>query len=275
MERLVCAGVLENYLLSRRPYEREKGKTDEAYLRAVDILSDALKHFASLNYIYDDKIIEVLKKGIKLIKSVPADMSIKRPKIGVFGEFFTVLSTWANQDLFRKFESMGVEVCSNGLFTLVNFMSFFSERYHEEEMKNKGKIAGYYYNKIKKNWLLSWAKRIEKELDKDTDYIRLLPTEKMVRDISSFINPDLDPVSTTYLARAIDLADRGIAGINYLIVLNCMLSNMTIPIFKRILSRYNNQPFLATPMTDLKRQILLRDWRLLYIRRNFIMKIWT
>ncbi|MEQ8167799.1 MAG: acyl-CoA dehydratase activase [Candidatus Eremiobacterota bacterium] len=248
----LCAGVLENYLLSRRPYELEKGKTDEAYLRAVDILSDALKHFASLNYIYDDKIIEALKKGIKLIKSVPVDMSIKRPKIGVFGEFFTVLSTWANQDLFRKFESMGVEVCSNGLFTLVNFMSFFSERYHEEEMKNKGNMAGYYYYKIKKNWLLSWAKRIEKELDKDTDYIRLLPTEKMVRNISSFINPDLDPVSTTYLARAIDLADRGIAGINYLIVLNCMLSNMTIPIFKRILSRYNNLPFLATPYDGFK-----------------------
>jgi len=248
----LSAGVLENYLMSRRPYELEKGKTDEAYLRAIDILSGSLKHFSNVNYIYDNKIIEALKEGIKLIKSVPVDMSVKRPKIGIFGEFFTVLSTWANQDLFRKLESMGVEVKSNGLFTLTNFMSFFSERYHEEEMKKKGSMAGYYYTKIKKNWLMSWAKRIEKELDKDTDDIRLLPTKKMIKDISPFINPDLDPVSTTFLARAVDLADSGIAGINYLIVLNCMLSNMTIPIFKRILSKYNNLPFLATPYDGFK-----------------------
>jgi hypothetical protein len=119
-------------------------------------------------------------------------------------------------------------------------------------MKKKGSMAGYYYTKIKKNWLMSWAKRIEKELDKDTDDIRLLPTKKMIKDISPFINPDLDPVSTTFLARAVDLADSGIAGINYLIVLNCMLSNMTIPIFKRILSKYNNLPFLATPYDGFK-----------------------
>ncbi|HPZ09377.1 MAG TPA: acyl-CoA dehydratase activase-related protein [Candidatus Eremiobacteraeota bacterium] len=248
----LSAGVLENYLLSVRPYEVKKGCADEAYLKAIDLLAGTLKDFNSLDYIYDEKLIKVLKEGIRLIKAVPVDKSVKRPKIGVLGEFFTVLSSWANHELFRKLESMGAEVRSNGLFILANFMSFFTERYYEEEMKKSGNLPGYYYNKIKKNWLLSWVKKVEQELDKDTEDVRLLPTEKMIKDISPFINPDLDPVSTTFLARAIDFADRRIAGINYLIVLNCMLGNMTIPIFKRVLSRYNNLPFLATPYDGFK-----------------------
>jgi predicted CoA-substrate-specific enzyme activase len=242
----LSAGVLENYLLSRRPYELEKGKTDEAYDMALELLAEALKASSPVSYIYDAKMLEALKKGVSLIKSVPCGHGVKRPKIGILGEFFSVLNVRANQDLFRKLESMGVEVKTNGLFTLTNFMSFFSERYHEAEAKKKGSLVGYLFNMIKKNWLLSWARRIERELDEDSGDIRLLPTEKMIRDIAPFINPDLDPVSTTYLARTIDLADRGVAGINYLTVLNCMLSNMTIPIIKRILSRYHALPFLAT-----------------------------
>ena len=78
---------------------------------------------------------------------------------------------------------------------------------------------------------MEWAKKLEKELDKDAGIVKLIPTEKMIEKIGSVINPDLDPVSTTYLARIIDFAEQGVSGINYLIVLNCMLSNMTIPIF--------------------------------------------
>jgi len=248
----MSAGVLENYLFSRRPYELEKGSADRAYVRALEGVAAAVKSFSPVGYIYDAGLMDALKTGIALIKSVPCDRSRKRPRVGVFGEFFSVLNTWANQDLFRKLEAMGVEATISGLFILTNFMSFFSERYHEREMKMKGGLAGYYYAKVKKNWLLAWASRIERELDKDSDDIRILPSEKMVRDISPFINPDLDPVSTTYLARTIDLADRGIAGINYLIVLNCMLGNMTIPIIKRILAGYQDLPFLATAYDGFK-----------------------
>ncbi len=248
----LSAGVLENYLLSRRPYELVTGSTDMAYETALKGVAEAIGEFSPVDYIYDARLMNALKKGIGLIRAVPCDLTVKRPKVGVFGEFFSVLNLWANQDLFKKLESMGMEVKTSGLFILANFMSFFSERYHEAELKKKRGFAGYCFGKLKKNWLMSWAKRIESELDSDTEEIRILPTEKMIKDISPYINPDLDPVSTTYLARAMDLASRGIAGINYLIVLNCMLSNMTIPIIKKILSGYNDLPFLATAYDGFK-----------------------
>jgi len=248
----LSAGVLENYLLSRRPYELERGSVDGAYNQALEGVAEAVSSFSPWGYISDARLMDALKRGIALIKAVPCDRSRKRPGIGVFGEFFSVLNTWANQDLFRKLESMGMEVKSSGLFILANFMSFFAERHHQEEMRKRRGMAGYYYGKIKRHWLLAWAERIESELDEDAGDIRLLPTEKMVRDIAPFMNPDLDPVSTTCLARTIDLAEKGIAGINYLIVLNCMLSNMTIPIIKSILSGYNDLPFLATAYDGFK-----------------------
>jgi predicted CoA-substrate-specific enzyme activase len=248
----LSAGVLENYLLSRRPYELEKGSVDRAYDTALNDLAHAVRDFSQIDFIYDAGLISALKKGVDMIKAVPCDRGRKRPRAGVYGEFFSVLNSWANQELFRKLESMGLEVKSSGLFILTNFLSFFAERYHEEELRKKHGPAGYYYGKLKKHWLMAWARRIERELDTDTEDIRILPTEKMIRDISPFINPDLDPLSTTYLARTIDLADRGIAGINYLIVLNCMLSNMTIPIIKRILARYHDLPFLATAYDGFK-----------------------
>jgi predicted nucleotide-binding protein (sugar kinase/HSP70/actin superfamily) len=247
----LCGGILENYLLATRPYEIEKGSADRAYLQAMDMVSTACSEFSSMKYLYDEKIIKALKDGIGLIKSVPVDKTIKRPKIGILGEFFTVISPWANNELFRKIESLGGEVRTNGLFSLTNFISFFSERYYPQENWKNSKFIDSYYYELRKHWLLNWAQKLEKEID-DESMIRLIPTKKMVDRISPFINPDLDPVSTTYLARIIDFAERGISGINYLIVLNCMLSNMTIPIIKKILSDYNNLPLLSTPYDGFK-----------------------
>ena len=54
----------------------------------------------------------------------------------------------------------------------------------------------------------------------------------------------IDPVLATFTTRVRRFAASGVSGICNLFVLNCMLGNVTVPIFKKALQDYPNLPVL-------------------------------
>jgi hypothetical protein len=71
-----------------------------------------------------------------------------------------------------------------------------------------------------------------------------LDARTILDEVAPFIYYDIDPILATFTTRVRRFAASGICGIYNLFVLNCMLGNVTVSIFKDALKDYENLPVL-------------------------------
>jgi predicted nucleotide-binding protein (sugar kinase/HSP70/actin superfamily) len=181
---------------------------------------------------------------MKTLEGVPVDRSEERPTIGIVGEFYTVLNTRANHDLIRTLERLGAEVKIHGL-TVVNCYTLFSDHYYaNNRLKDRNLISALYYL-MRNQWVKFWTNRMEGCLDQELRPFGILDVPTILKECEPFIHYDIDPIPATLTTRVRRFAAQGICGICNLYVLNCMLGNVTVPVFKNALKAYKGLPMLA------------------------------
>jgi predicted nucleotide-binding protein (sugar kinase/HSP70/actin superfamily) len=247
----LAAEVLERQLLATRPYEKTPGAADLAYQNGIQSIALALEQSPEWLPSSGSRLLSTLKEAMDRIRGIPVVTRNGRPKVGVLGEFYTALNTWANDGLFQRLEDLGMEVKTHGI-AATNFLLLFAEHYHSREMRRQHKPLAAAFSSLRRHWMVKWADAVEAQLDDASGDVRLLRSEQIMEDIAGHIHNDIDPVSTTFVARFLDFIHKGVSGVNYVMVLNCMLSNMTLPIFRGIAAENQNLPILATPYDGLK-----------------------
>jgi Uncharacterized protein conserved in bacteria len=86
-----------------RPYEIEKGSTDAALEQCRQLIMTALKDKKSL--------LKAMWKGRKILKKVPVDRTLVKPKVSIIGEFWAMTTEGdGNYRLQRFLEQEGAEV---------------------------------------------------------------------------------------------------------------------------------------------------------------------
>ena len=239
----IAAEALERVRLHVRPYEKHSGDTERAFSRGIAALAGAMTRRAKGTHVWDGQLLSALRQSVDALTAVPVDRSQVRPRIGIVGEFYTVLNRWANQDLAKTIEALGGEVALHGL-TVPNFYALFSGHYYARDRLRQGRpaAAGYYW--LRNHWMMRWVKQVEESLPEALRSLGTLAAGTIVRESDPFIYHDIDPVLATFTARVRQFAALGISGICNLYVLNCMLGNITVPIFKKALAEYPGLPVL-------------------------------
>lgn len=251
----VASEVLERLLLHVRPYEVNRGQTDRVYEAGIRDIARAVARPDGREWGHSP-VFAALKQGLKALEGVPVDRSKARPAIGIVGEFYTVLNTWANHDLIRILERLGAEVKIHGL-TVVNCYSFFSDHYYvRNRLREKNLISALYYL-VRNQWMKSWIRRMEGRLAEDLHPFGILRGPTILKECEPFIHHDIDPILATLTARVRGFAAQGICGICNLFVLNCMLGNVTVPIFKNALRAYKGLPVLVAAYDGQKQTNML------------------
>ncbi|MBW2646275.1 MAG: hypothetical protein JRE23_08885, partial [Deltaproteobacteria bacterium] len=238
----IAAEVLERLRFHVRPYERDKGATDQVYAKEIRSIAKVLER-PSKALMHDHRLLSALQNGVEALYAVPVDRSKRRPIIGIVGEFYSVLNSWANHDLIRTYEALGAEVKIHGL-TVSNCFSFFSEHYYAKYRLRKKEYATALYYLIRSRWLMAWVDRIEAHLNGDLKQFGILRSKTILQKVRPFLHYDIDPILATLTARVQNFAEGGVSGINNIFVLNCMLGNTLVPIFKQALKPYKNLPVL-------------------------------
>lgn len=238
----VASEVLERLRLHVRPYEKNQGKTDRVYEAGIRHIARAVAQSDGRLWGYGP-MLRALKRALKALKDVPVDRSQERPTIGIVGEFYTVLNTWTNHDLIRTLERLGAEVKIHGL-TVPNCYTLFSGHYYaRNRIRDKKPISALYYM-LRNQWVMFWTNRMEGCLGQDLRPFGILDVPTILRECKDFIHYDIDPILATLTTRVRRFADQGVCGICNLFVLNCMLGNITTPIFKNALRTYEQLPVL-------------------------------
>jgi predicted nucleotide-binding protein (sugar kinase/HSP70/actin superfamily) len=188
-------------------------------------------------------VLSALRRAVRALEAVPVDRSKKRPTIGIVGEFYTVLNRWANQDLIRTLEELGAEVRMHGL-TVTNCFTLFSQHYHARNRLKESKLNAALYYFLRNRWLMSSVRRTERCMPDELQAFGNLDVRTILDEAAPFIYYDIDPILATFTTRVRRFAASGISGICNLFVLNCMLGNITVSIFKKALTDHENLPLL-------------------------------
>ena len=105
---VVAQDILMKLLLKTRPYEIEKGSTDAVYQESLDDVVAAIEGSAAHRQRLA-AMVEALTRSRERFRAVPAAYDRERPLIGIVGEIFCRLNTFANSDLIRMVEEQGGE----------------------------------------------------------------------------------------------------------------------------------------------------------------------
>ncbi|NVM57321.1 MAG: hypothetical protein HWN51_04290, partial [Desulfobacterales bacterium] len=239
----MAAEVLERLRLHVRPYEKNPGETDQACASGIrDIARAVAQPDGRLRWSSHD-ILAPLRRAVKSLEAVPVDRSKERPTVGIVGEFYTVLNAWANHDLIRTLERLGAEVRIHGL-TVPNCYTLFSQHYYARNRLREKKLGAALYYFLRNQWLVSWVRRAEGCMAEELRGFGTLGARTILNEATPFIYYDIDPILATLTARVRRFAASGICGVCNLFVLNCMLGNITVSIFKNALRAYQNLPVL-------------------------------
>ncbi len=239
----LAAEVLERIRLHVRPYEKNRGETDRLYASGIQDIAGAVAQPDGRPSIGNRDVILALRRGVTALEAVPVDRSEHRPIVGIVGEFYTVLNRWANQGIIHTLENLGVEVAMHGL-TVSNFYTLFSELYYGRNRLKEGKVGSAFYYFLRNQWVMSWVRQVEAYLPKELRPFGTMDSKTILREVEPFIYYDIDPVLATLTSRVRRFAASGISGICNLFVLNCMLGNISVPIFKNALRAYQGLPVL-------------------------------
>jgi predicted CoA-substrate-specific enzyme activase len=237
------AEVLQRLRLHIRPYEKKAGETDRVFESGIKDIAKAMVQPNGRPSWQNRKVLAALKQAVQALKAIPVDRCKERPTIGIVGEFYTVLNRWTNQDIIRTLEELGAEVRIHGL-TVTNCFTLFSQHYYvRNRLKEKEVCAALYYF-LRNWWLMSLVGRAERYMPDELRVFGTLDARTILNEVAPFIYYDIDPILATFTTRVRQFAASGISGICNLFVLNCMLGNVTVSIFKKALSDHKNLPLL-------------------------------
>jgi predicted nucleotide-binding protein (sugar kinase/HSP70/actin superfamily) len=232
--------ILLKLLLKTRPYEINPGQTDRVYLQCLDLMAEIVARQGITN---KERMAD-LKGGLGRVKKAFLAIPVReedRPLIGVVGEIFCRLNTFANNELIRHIEAQGGECWLAGVGEWVWYTNAEAFRRHREEKR-----------RMSKDWLRTFiTARImhsdEKALMEDFHDVFAHHPEPHVNEVLEYAHPYLpqegalgEMVLST--GGAIYLYHQGADGVVDISPFTCMNGIVTEAIYPRVSRDHDNIP---------------------------------
>ena len=262
---IIAVDQLEKMRMHTRPYEVNKGISDQIYekylKRLLDYLADPKTNLGKMKIylnigkaffsnLFNGKlspIEEILKKAQEEFSQVKRTNE-EKPKIGMVGEFYVRLHEPANQRIIRKLEERGAEIW------LAPATEYLIYSYYLDSVSAREKFNLNRKKENLKEWILkSIFYRImigyEHKLFKATlpymQGIDDIPAKEIVSNGEKYIRRYIVGDAIVSMGRAVDYAKRGLDGIINVIPFNCMPGLTVVGFIPKFRKDNNNIPFVS------------------------------
>ncbi len=253
---LVIGDILDRLLWRIRPYEREKGRTDEHMEKALIRLEAAFEKYGEQKNFH--AITETLVEIVKEAREIINPMIPPKPLIGVVGEIYLRTHIRSNQDLIRTLEKHGAEVVNASIVEWVNFISY-------SDYKGAGVSLRLNLKQLRFNDLLSSLGKILKyraelfyqEMRQKQVYNRIMPLidiagDHKVSDLDRLIekeelfNFEIGTEACLSIAGIMEYVHQGFNGVVNVYPFTCMPSTITSAVISPVMGRMGI-PYIDTP----------------------------
>ena len=128
LKAIMVADMINELGYKIRPYEINKGETNQVIEEAKRIAGDALREQRS--------ILRALRRVRKMFKAISVDYTRLKPKVKITGEFWAQTTEGdGNYHMFEWLESEGAEVMVEPIGTWIEYLIFSATHTAEEKIK--------------------------------------------------------------------------------------------------------------------------------------------
>ena len=229
---IVAVDLLMKKLLETRPYEKERGETDQVYEESLKRVCEAI-----LN---GDNLEEALRKSIEGFNQIEVDGPGTKPLIGIVGEIFVRLNRFANENVIQKIEQFGGEAWIAPLTEWILYVNTIAQK---RSLKNRS------FSNLLKVFLTDYyQKKDEHHLEKIfKNHLRNFgepKTRSIFKRAKPYIDSSFEGEAILSVGKTIDFAKRGASGIVNIMPFTCMPGTIVSALLKRYQEENNNIPIL-------------------------------
>jgi len=230
---LVAIDTLGRKVLETRPYEVEAGTTDVLARHHIPRVADATGQ---------RQFLDVLVEALEALEHVETRAKGTRPRIGFVGEHYTQTNSYVNNGLVAEIERLGGEVWLSPYFT--DYLRVQGQRY-PKMLRRMGRWGASVVASIKRIVQMRDYDRLEQLFEPFLANKR----EPTVAEIGAYAEPLLGrgmevPVVVN-VAKAVDFARKGCAGLVHAIPLGCLMSTVAASTFPRLRAQHADIPILS------------------------------
>ncbi|MGO9952074.1 MAG: acyl-CoA dehydratase activase [Dissulfurispiraceae bacterium] len=219
---VVAYDLLTKCLHETRPYEKQDGVTDSVYAAYHEKIYNTLVGG-------NGKMEGLFREMKEAFASIPRNEG-KRPLIGVIGEIFVRSHKFSNEDLIKKIEALGGEAY---LATMDEWISYINAMSLRKALikKDKSDIMNIFARRF-------FQKRIEHKYSKPfRGFLKTLgepDTREILEKAAPYVHDSFEGETVLSIGKAIDLIERGAAGIINAMPFGCMPGTIVTALLKKL-----------------------------------------
>ena len=234
---MVCVDVLTKALHAIRPREEVPGTTDALYKESLERLESALESETR-------SLPDLMRDFQKRFQAIPRRAARLVP-IGMVGEIYVRLTSFANGDIIRRLERLGAEV----VYAPFSEWSFYVNRLSMQNNFDQGYyLAG--LNDILRN-KIQYA--LESRLEKPFHAEALFEEPEIgavLAAAESFIDRRIRGEAVLSVGKAVDFAARGFGGVVNVLPFSCMPGLIVSSLVPAVQERFGGFPWLNLSFED-------------------------
>ena len=229
---IVAVDLLMKKLLETRPYEKEKGKTDQVYQESLKRVCEAI--------LKGDNLEGTLQMSMKAFNQIEVNGLGSKPLIGIVGEIFVRLNRFANEDVIRKIEKAGGEAWIAPLTEWILYVNTIAKKrsFKKKSFSNLLKVflTDYYQKKDEHH--------LEKVFKGHLRNFGEPKTRSIFKKAKPYLDSSFEGEAILSVGKTIDFAKRGASGVVNIMPFTCMPGTIVSTLLKRYQEENNNIPIL-------------------------------
>ncbi len=229
---IVAVDLLMKKLLETRPYEENKGETDQVYKESLATICQAIRE--------GDDLEEALRRSVEQFNRIDVEGLGSKPLIGIVGEIFVRLNRFSNENVIAKIEQFGGEAWVAPLTEWILYVNTISKgrSLQKKSFSNLLKVflTDYYQKKDEHH--------LEKLFEGSLRHFGEPKTKSIFRKAKPYIDSSFEGEAILSVGKTIDFAKRGASGIVNIMPFTCMPGTIVSTLLKRYRDENNNIPIL-------------------------------
>jgi predicted nucleotide-binding protein (sugar kinase/HSP70/actin superfamily) len=229
---IVAVDLLMKKMLATRPYEKERGKTDQVYQKSLKRVCEAI--------LKGDDLEEILRKNVGDFNLIEVDGLGTKPLIGIVGEIFVRLNRFANENVIQKIEQFGGEAWIAPLTEWILYVNTIAKK---RSLKNRS------FSNLLKVFLTDYFQRkdehhLGKAFKGHLKNFGEPKTRSIFRNAKPYVDPSFEGEAILSVGKTVDFAKRGASGIVNIMPFTCMPGTIVSTLLKRYQEENSNIPIL-------------------------------
>jgi len=262
---ITAVDQLEKMRMHTRPYEVNKGTSDQIYEKYVKRLLDHLADpktnlgeiktlltsgrafFSNLSDRNSSPVEEILRKAQGDFSQVKRTNE-EKPKIGIVGEFFVRLHEPANQNILRKLEEKGAETWLAPATEYLIYSYYLTSVYAKEKFslnRKKENLREWILKSILYKVMIGYERMLFKATLPYMQGFDDISAQEIVSNGEKYIRHYIGGEAIVSMGKAVDYVKRGLDGIISVIPFNCMPGLIIDGFVPKFRKDNNNIPFVS------------------------------